>query len=68
MNKTNAWLTIEGHQWSGEEPADIMKLSTEGVIVRQPDAWQIIYDESAATGLEGTQTTDRKSTRLNSSH
>ena len=57
MNKTNAWLTIEGHQWSGEEPADIMKLSTEGVIVRQPDAWQIIYDESAATGLEGTQTT-----------
>ena len=57
MNKTNAWLTIEGHQWSGDEPADIMKLSTEGVIVRQPDAWQIIYDESAATGLEGTQTT-----------
>jgi uncharacterized beta-barrel protein YwiB (DUF1934 family) len=57
MNKTNAWLTIEGHQWSGEEPADIMKLSTEGSIIRQPDSWQIVYLESAATGLEGTETT-----------
>lgn len=57
MTKSNAWLTIEGQQWSGEEPADIMKLSTEGAITRQPDAWQITYDESPATGLEGTQTT-----------
>lgn len=57
MNKTNAWLTIEGQQWSGEEPADVMKLSTEGAIIRQADAWHITYLESPATGLEGTQTT-----------
>ncbi len=57
MTKTNAWLTIEGHQWSGDEPPDVMKLSTEGSIVRQADSWQIIYEESEATGLEGTRTT-----------
>ena len=57
MNKTNAWLTIEGQQWSGDEPADVLKLSTEGAVTRQPDAWLISYEESPATGLEGTMTT-----------
>jgi uncharacterized beta-barrel protein YwiB (DUF1934 family) len=57
MGKTNAWLTIEGQQWSGEEPADILKVSTEGAIIRKPDSWDITYEESPATGLDGTHTT-----------
>ena len=56
MSIPNAWLTIEGQQWSGEEAADVMKLSTEGAITRNPDSWNITYQESPATGLEGTQT------------
>jgi len=56
MRKPNAWLTIEGQQWSGNEEADVLKLSTEGAVYRERDAWQIVYAESAATGYEGTET------------
>ncbi len=56
MRKPNAWLTIEGHQWSGDEQADVLRLCTEGAVYREQDAWQIVYAESAATGYEGTET------------
>lgn len=57
MIKPNAWLTIEGQQWSGSEKADVLKLSTEGAVFREQETWHIVYEESAATGLEGTETT-----------
>ncbi len=57
MRTPNAWLTIEGQQWSGDEKADVLRLSTEGSVFREQEAWHIVYQESAATGLEGTETT-----------
>lgn len=57
MKTPNAWLTIEGQQWSGDEKADVLKLATEGAVFREQESWHIVYEESAATGLEGTETT-----------
>ncbi len=53
----NVLLTIEGQQWNDEEKPQAIKLTTEGRLYRRDPAWYIVYDESPATGMEGTQTT-----------
>ena len=56
----NVLLTIEGRQWQDqEEEPQAIKLTTEGRLYRQDPAWYIVYEESEATGMEGTQTTMR---------
>ncbi len=55
----NVLLTIEGQQWNDEEKPQAIKLTTEGHLYRRDPAWYIVYDESTATGMEGTQTTMR---------
>lgn len=55
--KPNVLLTIEGQQWNDEDKPQAIKLTTEGQLYRKDPAWYIVYDESSATGMEGTQTT-----------
>lgn len=55
--RPNVLLTINGQQWSGHEKPQMIRLITEGALFREKKAWHVVYDESSATGLEGTRTT-----------
>jgi uncharacterized beta-barrel protein YwiB (DUF1934 family) len=55
----NVLLTINGQQWSDREKPQVIRLTTEGLMFRREQAWLLVYDESSATGLTGTQTTMR---------
>lgn len=49
-------LTIRGTQhYEGQEP-DVIELVTEGTLERCEDGWDICYEESPLTGLEGVST------------
>lgn len=52
-------LTVRGRQsYAGQEP-EIIELVTEGVMELCRDGWEISYEESELTGLEGVTTTFR---------
>ena len=53
----NVLLTINGRQWSGHEQPQVIRLTTEGNLYRRASAWYVVYEESSATGMEGTRTT-----------
>ncbi|HBP38241.1 MAG TPA: DUF1934 domain-containing protein, partial [Clostridiales bacterium] len=55
----NVLLTIEGQQWNDQDKPQAIRLTTEGRLYRRDPAWYVVYDESTATGMEGTQTTMR---------
>ena len=58
MNK-NVVLSIRGRQtYAGQEP-EVIELVTEGTMVFREGGWDISYEESALTGLEGVTTTFR---------
>lgn len=57
----NVLLTIEGQQWNDDEKPQAIRLMTEGRLYRKDPAWYVVYDESEATGMEGTKTTMRVS-------
>ena len=52
----NVLITIEGHQTTLDEPEQTVRLTTEGQYYQHDDVWHVAYDESEATGLEGTRT------------
>ncbi len=54
--EANVLLTIKGQQWREHEKPQEILLTTEGSLIREGDTWRVVYDESPATGLEGTQT------------
>ena len=57
--KNNVVLAIRGTQtYAGQEP-DVIELVTEGTMVFRNGGWDISYEESALTGLEGVTTTFR---------
>ena len=57
--KNNAVLSIRGRQtYAGQEP-EVIELVTEGTMVFRNGGWDISYEESALTGLEGVTTTFR---------
>ena len=57
--KHNAVLSIRGRQtYAGQEPESI-ELVTEGTMEFRNGGWDISYEESALTGLEGVTTTFR---------
>lgn len=57
--KTPVILSIQGRQtYEGQEP-ELIELVTEGTLEYRDGAWEIIYEESALTGLEGVTTTFR---------
>ena len=58
MKKT-VMLSIEGKQhYPGQEP-EVIELVTEGTMEYHGDGWDISYEETALTGLEGVKTTFR---------
>lgn len=58
MKKT-VMLTIRGRQsYAGQEP-EVIELVTEGTMAFNQGGWDIVYEESALTGLEGVTTTFR---------
>ena len=52
-------LSICGRQfYPGQEP-DVIELVTEGFLERDGEGWNLTYEESALTGLQGVTTTFR---------
>lgn len=57
--KRNVVLSIRGRQtYAGQEP-EVIELVTEGTMELRSGGWDISYEESALTGLEGVTTTFR---------
>ena len=57
--KRNVVLSIRGKQtYAGQEP-EVIELVTEGTMEFRNGGWDISYEESALTGLEGVTTTFR---------
>ena len=57
--KNNVVLAIRGRQtYAGQDP-EVIELVTEGTMVFRNGGWDISYEESALTGLEGVTTTFR---------
>jgi len=58
MKKTVV-LSIEGKQKYADQEPEVIELVTEGTMEFVDGGWDISYEESALTGLEGTMTTFR---------
>ena len=57
--KREVVLVIRGRQsYEGQEP-DVIELNTEGTMEFKDGGWDISYEESALTGMEGVTTTFR---------
>ena len=57
--KNNVVLSIRGRQTYGDQEPEVIELVTEGTMVLRNGGWDISYEESALTGLEGVTTTFR---------
>jgi uncharacterized beta-barrel protein YwiB (DUF1934 family) len=49
-------LTIRGRQLYEDQEPEVVELVTEGTLEKLEDGWNISYEESALTGLEGVKT------------
>lgn len=52
----NVVLTIRGRQLYDDQEPEVVELVTEGTLEKLEDGWNICYDESALTGLDGVKT------------
>lgn len=52
-------LTIQGRQTYADQEPEIIQLMTEGTMTYRDGGWDISYQESPLTGLEGVETTFR---------
>ena len=52
-------LSIRGQQRYEDQEAEVIELVTEGTMDFRDGGWDISYQESALTGLEGVTTTFR---------
>ncbi len=57
--KQNVILAIRGSQKYSDQEPEIIDLVTEGTMEFRDGGWDISYEESALTGLEGVTTTFR---------
>ena len=57
--KNNVVLAIRGRQTYGDQEPDVIELVTEGSMEFRNGGWDISYEETALTGLEGVTTTFR---------
>lgn len=57
--KQNVVLQIQGRQAYPEQEPEVIELTTEGTMALRDGGWDITYEESALTGLEGVTTTFR---------
>ena len=54
--KKRVMLSIRGRQTYMDQEPEIIDFVTEGLLTRNADAWEISYEESALTGMEGVTT------------
>ena len=54
--KNNVMLTIRGTQRYMDQEPEVIELVTEGLLEKKDDSWEITYQESHLTGLEGVTT------------
>lgn len=52
----NVVLTIRGRQLYDDQEPEVIELVTEGTLEKLEEGWNISYEESALTGLEGVKT------------
>lgn len=52
-------LSIRGRQSYADQEPEVITLTTEGDMVYKDGGWNITYEETALTGLEGVTTTFR---------
>ena len=57
--KNNVVLAIRGSQKYEDQEPEVIELVTEGTMEFRDGGWDICYEESALTGLEGVTTTFR---------
>lgn len=57
--KRDVVLAIRGRQTYGDQEPEVIELVTEGTMEYVRGGWDISYQESALTGLEGVTTTFR---------
>lgn len=57
--KRKVMLSIQGKQSYRDQEPDVMELVTEGVMEFRDGGWDISYQESDLTGLQGVTTTFR---------
>ena len=57
--KTPVVLSITGRQKYADQDPEVIELMTEGTMSFRDGGWDISYEESALTGLEGVTTTFR---------
>ena len=57
--KQNVVLSIQGRQKYEDQEPEVIELVTEGTMELVDGGWNISYEESALTGLEGVTTTFR---------
>lgn len=54
--KQQVVLSIQGRQSYQQQDPEVIELVTEGTLEQKGDAWELCYEESALTGLEGVTT------------
>ena len=57
--KRDVVLAIRGRQKYADQESEIIELVTDGTMEFRNGGWDIVYQESALTGLEGVTTTFR---------
>ena len=57
--KRDVVLSIRGRQTYADQEPEVIELVTEGIMELRNGGWDISYEESALTGLEGVTTTFR---------
>lgn len=57
--KQEVLLTIRGQQQYGSDEPDVIELVTDGTLEQCEDGWDLSYEESDLTGLQGVRTTFR---------
>ena len=59
MSKLPVMLNVRGVQRYQDQEPEIIELTTEGTMERQKEVWEISYEESDLTGLDGVTTAFR---------
>lgn len=54
--KQQVVLSIRGRQTYQQQDPEVIELVTEGTLEQKGEAWELCYEESALTGLEGVTT------------
>lgn len=54
--KRDVMISLQGKQNYLDQDPDVIELVTEGSFDYQPSSWELCYDESSLTGMEGVTT------------